>query len=274
MAFSLSENPRLLNCLDSDIPALSTCSNADAFSRMNTMLGNSLDLSGVCTTPSTKCKRDPFYDRPDSDLSAVRSRMLFPSGGQDSSRGLPDVNNWGLGLQSLSLSDWERPWSSHDTDPSAQTNTASLQGILGTPSRLSNKLPSYSEPSIGAIDFLEKFPGMARLNSQSFLESHSISPVDSETSGFSSGSDHLSDLLGPEIKSLHSQWGNLELHDDVIYRRWQAPREGIERLQLLVPHALRPEVLHWVHGAAGAGHFGNSKTVRRLRQRFYWPGCR
>jgi len=36
---------------------------------------------------------------------------------------------------------------------------------------------------------------MARLSSQSFLDSHSISPVDSETSGFSSGSDHLSDLL-------------------------------------------------------------------------------
>uniref|UniRef100_A0A8C2A032 Cytoplasmic polyadenylation element binding protein 1b n=1 Tax=Cyprinus carpio TaxID=7962 RepID=A0A8C2A032_CYPCA len=195
MASCFSENPRLLNCLDSDIPALSTCSNADTFSRMNTMLGNSLDLSGVCTTPTAKCKRDPFNDRPDSDLSAVRSRMLFPTSGQDSSRGLHDVNNWGLGLQSLSLSDWERPWSSHDTDPSAQTNTASLQGILGTPSRLSNKFPSYSEPSIGASDFLEKFPGMARLNSQSFLDSHSISPVDSETSGFSSGSDHLSDLL-------------------------------------------------------------------------------
>lgn len=71
----------------------------------------------------------------------------------------------------------------------------SVQGILGTPSQLSNKLPSYSEPSIGAADFLEKFPGMARLSSQSFLDSHSISPVDSETSGFSSGSDHLSDLL-------------------------------------------------------------------------------
>jgi len=66
-------------------------------------------------------------DRPDSDLSAVRSRMLFPSSGQDSSRGLPDANNWGLGLQSLSLSDWERPWSSHDTDHSVQTNTAARE---------------------------------------------------------------------------------------------------------------------------------------------------
>ncbi|KAK2912644.1 hypothetical protein Q8A73_006757 [Channa argus] len=49
---------------------------------------------------------------------------------------------------------------------------------------------------------------------------------------------------------------------------------GADRLQLLVPSALRAEVLRWVHGSAGAGHFGNSKTVHRLRQRFYWPGCR
>uniref|UniRef100_A0A3Q3NHK6 Gypsy retrotransposon integrase-like protein 1 n=1 Tax=Mastacembelus armatus TaxID=205130 RepID=A0A3Q3NHK6_9TELE len=77
----------------------------------------------------------------------------------------------------------------------------------------------------------------------------------------------------PELKSLHSQWSNLELHDGVVYRRWRAPGGGSDRLQLLVPRALRPEVLRWVHGAAGAGHFGNGKTVRRLRQRFYWPGC-
>uniref|UniRef100_A0A3Q3KZ30 Gypsy retrotransposon integrase-like protein 1 n=1 Tax=Mastacembelus armatus TaxID=205130 RepID=A0A3Q3KZ30_9TELE len=79
---------------------------------------------------------------------------------------------------------------------------------------------------------------------------------------------------GPEVKLLHSQWNNLELHCGVIYRRWRAPGEGNDRLQLLVPRALRPEVLSCVHGAAGAGHFGNAKTVRRMRQRLYWPGCR
>lgn len=79
---------------------------------------------------------------------------------------------------------------------------------------------------------------------------------------------------GMELKVLHSLWGNLELHEGLLYRRWRAPRGGQDRLQLLVPRSLRPEVLHWVHGAAGAGHYGNSKTVRRLRRRFYWPGCR
>ncbi len=58
----------------------------------------------------------------------------------------------------------------------------------------------------------------------------------------------------------------------MIYRLWQAPGGGggIDRLQLLVPHTLRLEVLRWVHGAAGAGYFGNSKSARW--QRFYWPG--
>lgn len=42
----------------SDTPALSTCSNADIFRRINAMLDNSLDFTGVCTTPNAKGKCD------------------------------------------------------------------------------------------------------------------------------------------------------------------------------------------------------------------------
>ncbi|XP_052371798.1 cytoplasmic polyadenylation element-binding protein 1 isoform X4 [Oncorhynchus keta] len=180
--------------------ALSTCSNADIYRRMNTMLGNSLD----------------FTDLQESELAAVGSRMLFPSSSvsgsalhEGSSRGLPDVNDLGLGLQSLSLSGWERPWSSHDTDThttaasQAHTSSTSMLDMLGSPlGQILGKPLGYnppSEPMGTAADFLEKFPGMARmtsrLDSRCFLDSRSSSPVDSETSGFSSGSDHLSDLL-------------------------------------------------------------------------------
>ncbi|KAJ8349267.1 hypothetical protein SKAU_G00243970 [Synaphobranchus kaupii] len=54
----------------------------------------------------------------------------------------------------------------------------------------------------------------------------------------------------------------------------KAPCRGSDILQLLVPRALRPDVLRLVHGSMGAGHFGNNKTLRRLRGRFHWPGCR
>lgn len=73
--------------------------------------------------------------------------------------------------------------------------------MLGSPlGQLRNKPMGFpSTEAMGGADFLDKFPGMARMNprldSRSYLDSRSSSPVDSETSGFSSSSDHLSDLL-------------------------------------------------------------------------------
>ncbi|TNM90817.1 hypothetical protein fugu_003106 [Takifugu bimaculatus] len=59
MAFSLRTDTRRPESSDTESPALSTCSNADIFRRMNTMLGNALDFTGVCTTPNnTKGKQD------------------------------------------------------------------------------------------------------------------------------------------------------------------------------------------------------------------------
>ncbi|XP_044789254.1 cytoplasmic polyadenylation element-binding protein 1 isoform X3 [Bubalus bubalis] len=92
--------------------------------------------------------------------------MLFPTSAQDSSRGLPDANDLCLGLQSLSLTGWDRPWSTQDSDSSAQSSTHSAPSIRGP-----------------------------RLDTRPILDSRSSSPSDSDTSGFSSGSDHLSDLI-------------------------------------------------------------------------------
>uniref|UniRef100_A0A669C557 Gypsy retrotransposon integrase-like protein 1 n=1 Tax=Oreochromis niloticus TaxID=8128 RepID=A0A669C557_ORENI len=80
--------------------------------------------------------------------------------------------------------------------------------------------------------------------------------------------------LDLETKALYSQWANLTSRNGLLYRRWQAPGGHREVFQLLVPQQLRSRVLQLVHGVAGAGHFGVTKTLRRLRSRFYWPGCR
>ncbi|KAJ8359452.1 hypothetical protein SKAU_G00159770 [Synaphobranchus kaupii] len=78
----------------------------------------------------------------------------------------------------------------------------------------------------------------------------------------------------PELKSYYSLYSSLVQRDGLLYRRWQAPGRGSDILQLLVPRALRPDVLRLVHGSVGAGHFGNNKTLHRLRGKFHWPGCR
>ncbi|KAK2539134.1 Cpeb1 [Columba livia] len=184
------------------------------------MLDNSLDFSGVCTTPVTKSKRDILQvfcvcenlvginlednlkptDFQDSE-EAVASRMLFPTSTQESSRGLPDTNDLCLGLQSLNLTGWDRPWSTQDSEAAAQTSPQSVLSMLSNP--LGNVL---GKPPLGFLppdpigsDLSEKFstPMLrnSRLDSRSLLDSRSSSPSDSDTSGFSSGSDHLSDLI-------------------------------------------------------------------------------
>ncbi|XP_051776755.1 cytoplasmic polyadenylation element-binding protein 1a isoform X1 [Erpetoichthys calabaricus] len=197
MAFSLKDDlGQSHDHWDSDAPALSTCSNADIFRRMNTMLGNSLDFTGVCTTPINKGRRDQLSDFQDSNMPAVRSKMLFPTATQETSPVLPDINDLGLGLQSLCLSGWDRPWSNQDLDVSSQTSTPSALGDLSSPLDKPLNFPSFD--TVGS-DFLDKFPGIPqrnpRLESRSLLYSRSSSPADSETSAFSSGSDHLCDLL-------------------------------------------------------------------------------
>lgn len=77
-----------------------------------------------------------ILDPKESELAAVGSRrMLFPNCGgmpgseeMPSSRGPPGVTDLGLGLQSLRLSGWDRPWSSQDTDshtPPSQLQSSS-----------------------------------------------------------------------------------------------------------------------------------------------------
>ena len=40
--------------------------------------------------------------------------------------------------------------------------------------------------------------------------------------------------------------------------------------QLVIPAALRYEVLTWGHDDPTAGHFGTVKTCEKLRTRYYW----
>ncbi|KAI4898887.1 hypothetical protein NFI96_006930, partial [Prochilodus magdalenae] len=80
--------------------------------------------------------------------------------------------------------------------------------------------------------------------------------------------------LGPVAKALRSNWDSFNLSDGVLCHTWEDPANGRRVSQVVIPRALRDSVLRGVHGSPGAGHFGVTKTLRRLRQRFYWPGCR
>lgn len=52
------------------------------------------------------------------------------------------------------------------------------------------------------------------------------------------------------------------------------PATGEKRWQVMVPRDMQEAVLKAMHGTAGSGHFEVTKTLRCLRQAFYWGRLR
>ncbi|CAI5690254.1 unnamed protein product [Oreochromis niloticus] len=71
-------------------------------------------------------------------------------------------------------------------------------------------------------------------------------------------------------RGLWAKFTALRLKEGVLERAWKDPATGEERWQVVVPRSLRSAVLEACHGSTGSGHFGVSKTLRRLRQGYYW----
>ena len=59
-----------------------------------------------------------------------------------------------------------------------------------------------------------------------------------------------------------------------MYHCWESPELGKETWQLVLPTALCASVLKLLHDSPVGGHLGLSKTLGKVRQRFYWIHCR
>jgi transposase InsO family protein/ribosomal protein L21E len=76
-----------------------------------------------------------------------------------------------------------------------------------------------------------------------------------------------------EVKYLCAQWNKLEMHNDILYRKCEGDKLAeTDFIQIVVPSKLRMEILHLLHSHKSASHLGITKTLGKLRQRFYWPG--
>ena len=65
-------------------------------------------------------------------------------------------------------------------------------------------------------------------------------------------------------------WDTLELRDDILYKRFMK-RDGTgDHMQLLVPSALKRDVLCQMHDSLVSGHLGCKKTKQKILQKFYW----
>ena len=55
----------------------------------------------------------------------------------------------------------------------------------------------------------------------------------------------------------------MALKEGVLYHRWESPERGEEMWQLL----------KLLHDSPVGGHLGGSKTLGKVRERFYWIHC-
>lgn len=75
------------------------------------------------------------------------------------------------------------------------------------------------------------------------------------------------------LKSLWYQWDNLEVKNNVLYRRWK-DNKGDVVFQLVAPEDMRLLIFDNLHSAETAGHFGRDRTVESIKRRYYWPGLK
>ena len=78
----------------------------------------------------------------------------------------------------------------------------------------------------------------------------------------------IQDGDSPVVRALMSQTENLALTEGVLYR------ETLPSLarQLVVPAVLHTKFLNEAHAGRTSGHFGQDRTLARLRSVAYWPG--
>ena len=79
--------------------------------------------------------------------------------------------------------------------------------------------------------------------------------------------------LCEETRALAARWDQLKLRDGLLYRKKPFSGDRKSIWQLILPTALRSDVLHQLHDLRVTGHLGIQRTVARVQQRFYWPGC-
>ncbi|KAJ8948302.1 hypothetical protein NQ318_020789 [Aromia moschata] len=77
----------------------------------------------------------------------------------------------------------------------------------------------------------------------------------------------------PTVKSYWAQWKSLVLSDGLLKRVLEKSDGTEERKHLIVPRNRVPEVLEEIHNGSTGGHLGVTKTLGKVRERFYWVNC-
>ena len=76
----------------------------------------------------------------------------------------------------------------------------------------------------------------------------------------------------PEVRRLIQLWDRLLVEEGLLKRKYDSEAGKKIWMQLVVPHALREEIIQELHAGPLEGHLGEDKTLGKVKEWFYWPG--
>ena len=80
--------------------------------------------------------------------------------------------------------------------------------------------------------------------------------------------------LSDEARTYYAQWDSLVVRDGILYRDFVHADGSRKWLQVIVPAALRMELVRVAHDCPTGGHFGQRRTADQVQRRAYWPSWR
>ncbi len=72
-------------------------------------------------------------------------------------------------------------------------------------------------------------------------------------------------------KRLVLEWERLRVVEGVLFREWYKSNGELEKYQLVTPKQIRAQILSVAHEGEVAGHYSDQRTVKKIREWFYWP---
>nr|XP_055054004.1 uncharacterized protein LOC129439426 [Misgurnus anguillicaudatus] len=87
-------------------------------------------------------------------------------------------------------------------------------------------------------------------------------------------SRHMCESTCPQCKGLWSMKNHLALKSGVLQRQFVGTATGLVKWQIIVLKSCYQLVLEAIPGRPGVGNIGVNKTLKRVRQEFYWTTCR
>ena len=85
-------------------------------------------------------------------------------------------------------------------------------------------------------------------------------------------SQHTAGSQSPAYRTLVQLWDQLIVTNGLLWRMFEDTEGGSSHPQLVVPQALRDNILQELHSGAAGGHLGSEKVLSQLKKHYNRPG--